>query len=148
MNHTSENISWILYTSYNWRLVPKIFPDFNVVAHLVVPAGWGSCLPRLAILLYCNKYFIQKYVCVFEKWAKTIMHTTLLCKRGKNPFLFPLAHYDICTVCLTVLKWFKYHLLIGNNILLLFYYITVHVEALVMWSSVLTHSSDLWHHSL
>ena len=31
------------------EVVPKIFPIVNVVAHLVVPAGWGSCLPRLAI---------------------------------------------------------------------------------------------------
>ena len=31
------------------EIVPKIFQDLNVVAHLVVPVGWGSCLPRLAI---------------------------------------------------------------------------------------------------
>ena len=28
--------------------MPNIFPNVNVVAHLVV-AGWGSCLSRLAI---------------------------------------------------------------------------------------------------
>ena len=26
-----------------------IFPDLNVVAHLVVPVVWGSCLPKVAI---------------------------------------------------------------------------------------------------
>ena len=26
-----------------------IFPNLNVVSHLAVPAGSGSCLPRLAI---------------------------------------------------------------------------------------------------
>ena len=31
------------------EVVPKIFPNLNVVGHLAVPAGWGSCLPRLAI---------------------------------------------------------------------------------------------------
>ena len=37
------------------EVVPKIFPNLNVVAYLVVPAVWGSCLPRLAILfLYVN----------------------------------------------------------------------------------------------
>ena len=29
--------------------VPKISPNLNVVGHLAVPAGWGSCLLRLAI---------------------------------------------------------------------------------------------------
>ena len=33
-------------------MVPKIFPNLNVVGHLAVPAGWGSCLPRLA--LFCG----------------------------------------------------------------------------------------------
>ena len=42
------NISWfsVLLTT---EVVPKIFPNLNVVCHLAVPAGWGSCLPRLAI---------------------------------------------------------------------------------------------------
>ena len=31
------------------EVVPKIFPNLNVVGHLAVPVGWGSCLPRLAI---------------------------------------------------------------------------------------------------
>ena len=31
------------------EIVPKIFPNLNVVAHLVIPAGWGSCPLRLAI---------------------------------------------------------------------------------------------------
>ena len=33
------------------EVVPKISPNLNVVRHLVVPAGWGSCLPRLAIFI-------------------------------------------------------------------------------------------------
>ena len=32
-------------------IVPKISPNLNVITHLVVPAGWGSCLPRLTFLL-------------------------------------------------------------------------------------------------
>ena len=31
------------------EVVPKIFPNLNVVGHLAVPVGWGSCLLRLAI---------------------------------------------------------------------------------------------------
>ena len=31
------------------EVVPKFFPNLNVVGHLAVPARWGSCLPRLAI---------------------------------------------------------------------------------------------------
>ena len=31
------------------EVVPKIFSNLNVVCHLGVPAGWGSCLPRMAI---------------------------------------------------------------------------------------------------
>ena len=31
------------------EVVPKIFPNHNVIAHLVVHAGWGSCLLILAI---------------------------------------------------------------------------------------------------
>ena len=38
---------WILLIC---EVVPKIFPNLNVVAHLVVPVDWGSCLPRLSIL--------------------------------------------------------------------------------------------------
>ena len=34
------------------KVVRKIFPNLNIVAHLVVPAGWGSCLLRLAIFSF------------------------------------------------------------------------------------------------
>ena len=34
------------------EVVPKIFPNLNVVGHLAVPAGWGSFQPRLAIFFY------------------------------------------------------------------------------------------------
>ena len=37
------------------KVVPKIFPNLNVVGYLAVPAGWGSCLPRLAIF-FCFWY--------------------------------------------------------------------------------------------
>ena len=36
------------------EVVPKIFLNLNVVGHLAVPVGWGSCLPRLAIFMYKN----------------------------------------------------------------------------------------------
>ena len=45
---TFDNISWILCTSCNLTC-SKILLNVNVVAHLVVPAGCGSCPPRLAI---------------------------------------------------------------------------------------------------
>ena len=32
-------------------LQQKLFQNLNVVGHLTVPAGWGSCLPILAIFL-------------------------------------------------------------------------------------------------
>ena len=36
------------------EVIPKIFPDFNVVGHLAVHAGLGSRLPRLAIFNVAN----------------------------------------------------------------------------------------------
>ena len=39
----------ILFTT---EAVPKIFPKLNVVAHLVVPVGWGLCLKRLYIFIF------------------------------------------------------------------------------------------------
>ena len=36
----------------------SIFLDFNVVTHLVVPAGWGFCLPRLSIY-YKNVHVLR-----------------------------------------------------------------------------------------
>ena len=47
-----------------YDVVPKIFPYLNVIGHLPVPAGWGSCLPRLTIfnalklMKSCTKSFI------------------------------------------------------------------------------------------
>ena len=39
-----------------------IFPNLNVVGHLAVPAGWGSCLPRLAIFKhYCVKNYLEMF---------------------------------------------------------------------------------------
>ena len=45
---TSDNISWILFLQLN---VSKTFPNLNVVAHSVVPASWGSFVPRVAIFI-------------------------------------------------------------------------------------------------
>ena len=45
---TSCGFSILLTT----EVVPKIFPNLNVVGHLVVPAGWGSCMLRLAIFVH------------------------------------------------------------------------------------------------
>ena len=45
VNLRTAKILWILYTS---EVVPKISLNLNVVAHLVVPVTWGSCLLRLA----------------------------------------------------------------------------------------------------
>ena len=36
------------------EVVPNIFSNLNVVTHLVVPAGWGSCLLRRAIFSSLN----------------------------------------------------------------------------------------------
>ena len=44
------------------EVVPKIFPNLNVVGHLAVPAGWGSCLPRLAIF-FLLKILIVHFYC-------------------------------------------------------------------------------------
>ena len=54
VNLASDNILWNLYTSYT-EVVPKIFPNLNVVVHLVaVWAGVLACrlVPRLAIFTY------------------------------------------------------------------------------------------------
>ena len=40
-----EHLVGSLYTSYTE----------GVGGHLVVPAGWGSCLPRLAIFIFVSK---------------------------------------------------------------------------------------------
>ena len=49
-------------------VVPKIFPNLNVIGHLPVPAVWGSCLPRLAIFsYYFGIYEIYKYVYIIRK---------------------------------------------------------------------------------
>ena len=45
---TSHGFSVLLKT----EVVPKIFPNLNVLGHLAVPAGWGSCLPRLTIFTF------------------------------------------------------------------------------------------------
>ena len=39
VNFTSDNILWTLYTSLETDIVSKIFPNLNVVAHLVIPAN-------------------------------------------------------------------------------------------------------------
>ena len=39
---------------YFLQVVPKIFPNLNVVGHLAVPAVWGSCLPRLFISFFLH----------------------------------------------------------------------------------------------
>ena len=44
---TSCGFSILLTT----EVIRQIFPNLNVVAHLVVPVGWGLCLTRLAIFL-------------------------------------------------------------------------------------------------
>ena len=61
MNLTSENVCLLLTT----EVVPKIFPILIVVAHSVIPAGWGSCLPRLAVFhyLYYNKRKRRIIIC-------------------------------------------------------------------------------------
>ena len=47
-NYLYPGFSILLMT----EVVPKIFLNLNVVGHLAVPAGRGSCLPRLAIFLF------------------------------------------------------------------------------------------------
>ena len=37
------------------EVVSKVFSNLSVVAHLVVPLGWGSCLPGLAFFLLIRK---------------------------------------------------------------------------------------------
>ena len=39
------------------EVAPKIFPNLNVVAHLVVPVGWGYWLQRLAIFFFFFFFF-------------------------------------------------------------------------------------------
>ena len=63
-------------------ILPKIFPNLNVVAHLVVLAGWGPYPPMLVIFTgYISNLFIAllvKYhfkVCVI----KFNTHFWLLC---------------------------------------------------------------------
>ena len=41
------------------------FLNVNIVAHLVIPAGWGSCPPRQAILILCFHLDILLRYCFF-----------------------------------------------------------------------------------
>ena len=51
MKFLVSDVLWVLYTSLS-EVVPQIFQKTNVVTHLVVPAGWGSCLLRLPIVIF------------------------------------------------------------------------------------------------
>ena len=44
------------------EVIPKIFPNLSVVTHLVVPAGWGPCLPRLAIFMQMTPNYMFIYL--------------------------------------------------------------------------------------
>ena len=62
LQHRSSRGFCILLTTEGVR---KIFSYLSVVAHLVLPAVWGSCLPRLAIffiILFCRTKY--KFHCV------------------------------------------------------------------------------------
>ena len=52
-----------LTTHLHIEVVPKSFPNLNVVAHLVVPVGWGSCLLRVAIFYFMSSLY-SVYVCI------------------------------------------------------------------------------------
>ena len=55
-----RNLKQKINLNLTTEVVPKIFPNLNVVAHLVLPAGWGSCLLRLAIFAFmktCSGFF-------------------------------------------------------------------------------------------
>ena len=63
MSHHTKMAIYLLYiASWSWgrtshgfyilhrtEAITKILPNLNVVAHFVVPAGWGSCQLKLAI---------------------------------------------------------------------------------------------------
>ena len=63
---TSCGFSILLTT----EVVPKIFLNLNVVGHLAVPVGWGSCLPRLAIFRFCYYWDLWLVTCTENemKW--------------------------------------------------------------------------------
>ena len=52
----------------------KLYLNLNVAAHLVIPAVWGSCLPRLAIFDDCPAFFqlysIFQIADVSYKWKE------------------------------------------------------------------------------
>ena len=63
------------------EVVPMIFPNLNVVDHLAVPAGWGSCLPRLAIFLLVTSSWENDYNTYFYKQGrKGFRSTSARCK--------------------------------------------------------------------
>ena len=74
----------ILFTT---EVVSKIFPNLNVVGHIAVPAGWGSCLPRLAIFL--KNIFTPPPGCIdiFFFQFKPVFNT-FLPKEGVDRFCF------------------------------------------------------------
>ena len=45
------------------EVVPKVFPNLNVVAHLVVPAGWGFLPQRFFV--FCT--VASELVCLFSE---------------------------------------------------------------------------------
>ena len=66
LGRTSCGFSILLTT----KVVPKIFPNLNVVGHLAVPAGWGSCLLRLAIFIYL--FLVKAYFYIFGQFNKVL----------------------------------------------------------------------------
>ena len=56
----------------NCVLVPKIFPNLNVVGHLAVPVGWRSCLPRLAI--FYREVDMSDLPSQYAEEVETIIH--------------------------------------------------------------------------
>ena len=61
---------YFMYSVYflQLKLFLRFFPNLNVVAHLVVPVGWGSCLLGVAVSMPANimaSFFgVHLHVCV------------------------------------------------------------------------------------
>ena len=56
------------------EVVPKIFPNFNVVGHLAVPAGWVLACRGWLVLIIFHMPMFQPFICNFN--------VTLMSKRG------------------------------------------------------------------
>ena len=122
---------WILHVTifcgfcilFTTEVVPEIFPNFNVVAHLVVPAGWGLPCRGWLFFLLCPGQTVavseDKYLWI-ENTSTFIATSSLIlcCLQSSSLFSLPLQQLAIqtyCKYCIIVSMTLKFAMTICNS---------------------------------